>query len=243
MQPTLEDDSLAPSDEFAALWALADTVPGWLTLEQGRALWEAVRQLPMHSTVVEIGSHQGRSTIVLAGARPDVNVVAVDPHLAGGRFGGNDSAVRLHANLRRAALQHRVRHVPLHSRTARRDWTGPIAMLYIDGKHDYWTVRDDLRWTELVDTEGIVMIHDVHGSVGVTFALLVDSVGRRSVSYVDRWGSLARFRPTPPVAAERRALYAGLPWFARNVGLKLLLRARLHAVAARLGHDGPDDPY
>lgn len=243
MQPTLGDDSPSPSDDFASVWALADGVPGWLTREQGRALWQAVRSLPANSTVVEIGSHQGRSTIVLAAARPDVTVVAIDPHVAGGRFGGAASADRLHANLASAAVAPRVRHLPVDSHTARADWTGPVDLVYIDGKHDYWTVRDDLRWTELMQPDGIVMIHDVLGSVGVTSALLVDASVRGSVSYLRRWGSLAEFRPTRPSAAARTALYAGLPWFARNVGIKLLLRARLGSVASRLGHEGPDDPY
>ena len=39
--------------------------PGWLTQAQGRALWDAVRRLGPGALVVEIGSHQGRSTIIL----------------------------------------------------------------------------------------------------------------------------------------------------------------------------------
>ena len=34
-----------------------------------------------------------------------------------------------------------------------------------------------------------------------------------------------------------------LPWWARNVVVKILLRLRLRAVARHLGHDGPYDPY
>ena len=73
---------------FDAAYAWIDPVGGWLTRDQARVLFDAVRSLPRGSTVVEVGSHQGRSTLALALARPDVTVVAVDPFVAGGRFGG-----------------------------------------------------------------------------------------------------------------------------------------------------------
>jgi hypothetical protein len=34
-----------------------------------------------------------------------------------------------------------------------------------------------------------------------------------------------------------------LPWFLRNVALKILLRLRLRPVARLCGHDSPYDPY
>jgi hypothetical protein len=34
-----------------------------------------------------------------------------------------------------------------------------------------------------------------------------------------------------------------LPWFTRNVVIKVLLRLRLRPAVAALGHTGPYDPY
>jgi hypothetical protein len=47
----------------------------------------------------------------------------------------------------------------------------------------------------------------------------------------------------PPTWRDRGRLLAQLPWFSRNVVMKVLLRLRLGRVAAVLGHNGPYDPY
>lgn len=244
MDPTLEDRGDDPTASgFDAVWARADAVPGWLTREQARALYAGVRRAPSGATVVEIGSHQGRSTLVLAGARPDVIVIAIDPHRSGGKFGGPQTAHRFRLHLTAAGVEDRVRHLPLSSAEAYAAWEGPIDLLYIDGKHDFWSVRQDLRWVSHVAAQGEVFVHDVHGSLGVTTALLMDLVRAHTIAYVQRWGSLARFTPGPGSPAQRRALLSGLPWFARNLGLKALLRLRLTSVTRRLGHEGRADPF
>ena len=38
-------------------------------------------------------------------------------------------------------------------------------------------------------------------------------------------------------------ILAELPWWVRNVFLKVLLRLRLRPVARLFGHDSPYDPY
>lgn len=235
---------LRPEDtRFGALWALAEEIPGWLTKDQARALYEGVRAARPGATVVEIGSHQGRSTIVLAGARDDVDVIAIDPHEAGGRFGGRATGDRFRENLRRAGVSQRVRHLPLRSQDAYAGWSVPVDLLYVDGKHDYWSVRRDLRWVSHLRPEGAVFVHDVLGSFGVTCALLADLVSSRSVGFVARWGSLARFTVGAPTVAQGRAFLAGLPWFARNLLVKATLRTRLRSVTRLLGHHDLDDPY
>ena len=47
-------------------------------------------------------------------------------------------------------------------------------------------------------------------------------------------------RPTP---ADRLRILAEMPWWIRNVFLKVLLRLRLRPIARVLGHDSPYDPY
>ena len=76
-------DGAAPRrDRFEEVFARADTVPGWLTRDQARTLFDAALDLPPGGRIIEIGSHQGRSTVVLASAREDVEVVAIDPFIA-----------------------------------------------------------------------------------------------------------------------------------------------------------------
>ena len=55
---------------FDEAWAAVADVEGWMTRDQGEALDAAARRCPPAGTIVEIGSFQGRSTIVLALAAP-----------------------------------------------------------------------------------------------------------------------------------------------------------------------------
>src|SRR3954469_15181135 len=96
-------------------------VEGWLTGEQAARLAAAARRLGPGARVVEIGSFRGRSTIVLARAAPhDAEVIAFDPHLGSDRGPqeiaarpelGDADLVAFRANLARAGVAGRVRHV------------------------------------------------------------------------------------------------------------------------------------
>ncbi len=127
---------------FDDVWPRIEPVGGWLTRDQARVLHDAVLDLPPGSTVVEIGSHQGRSTLALALARPDVTVVAIDPFRAGGMFGGPATRAVFEDNLRRAEVRDRVDHVGEPSGDVRRGWRRPVDLVFVDGKHDVWSTRD-----------------------------------------------------------------------------------------------------
>ena len=43
---------------------------------------------------------------------------------------------------------------------ARPDVAAAVDLLYIDGKHDYWTLSDDLQWTDHLPRCGAVLVHD-----------------------------------------------------------------------------------
>ena len=45
----------------------------------------------------------------------------------------------------RAGVADTVTLLPEYSTRARPGWTASIDGLYIDGKHDYWTLSDDLQ--------------------------------------------------------------------------------------------------
>jgi len=230
---------------FESAWASATAVPGWLTEGQGRMLWDAVCRLGPGATVVEIGSHQGRSTIILGHAARTVGarVVAIDAFVDGRLFGGATTRELFESNIRTAGLTDVVELVVGYSTKLRRTWTRPIDLLYIDGKHDYWTYVDDLRWSEHLPAGGEILVHDCFSSVGVTAGTLAKVLAGTRYSYVDRSRSLARFALRRPGVADRWRVVAQLPWFFGNVGLKLLLRLRLRPVAAWFGHRGPYDPF
>jgi predicted O-methyltransferase YrrM len=220
-------------------------VPGWLTEGQARMLWNAVCRLGPGATVVEIGSHQGRSTIILGHAARTVGarVVAIDAFVDGRLFGGPSTRDRFEANIRAAGLTDVVELVVGYSTRLRPSWQRPIDLLYVDGKHDYWTYVDDLRWSAHLPAGGEILVHDCFSSIGVTAGTLVKVLAGSRYTYVDRSRSLARFTVRRPGAADRGRVVAQLPWFLGNVFLKVLLRLRLRWVAGWFGHRGPYDPF
>lgn len=225
---------------FELAWTHASPVGGWLTRAQGEALWAAAVGLPRDGLALEIGSHQGRSTIVLAAAARErgARVIAVDPFVEGRLFGGSSTRLRFEANLDAAGLREQVRLIPERSTELRPRWDEPLAMLYIDGKHDYWTVRDDLRWAAHLPEGAPVLVHDSFSSIGVTLGLLVHVLPGKRLRYDGRTGSLARFTVAPPSGRDRLRMLAQLPWFARNVLIKVALR-----LARVVGYRATPDPY
>jgi predicted O-methyltransferase YrrM len=231
--------------DFARAWAVAAEIPGWLTPAQGVALWQGARGLHAGAHIVEIGSHRGRSTVVLGLAARQVGarITAVDPFVDGALFGGEQTRTVFEENIRRADLGDTVTLVPEYSTRLRRRWAQPIDLLYIDGKHDYWTVTDDLLWSRQLPPGAEFFVHDCFSSVGVTSGVLRQVLMANRYVYTGRTGSLARFRIGVPTGADRIEAVRELPWFARNVGIKSLLRLRLRPIARRLGHGHQYDPY
>jgi hypothetical protein len=191
---------------------------------------------------VEIGSYRGRSAIVLAMAAPDgAEVIAIDPHAGNDRGpqqiegtaseGERDNAA-FRANLERAGVAGRIRHVRLPSQEALAELPGQVDLLYVDGAHRYTPAREDLeRWGARVRPGGRMLVHDSFSSIGVTLAILRLLVFAREFRYEGRTGSLAEYTRVPVAGSARlrNALrQAGqLGWFARNVALKLLIVLRL----------------
>lgn len=215
-------------------------VEGWMSDAQARRLWAAASQLSAPARIVEIGSFQGRSTIVLATAAPDgVEVVAIDPHAGNDRgpqeISGYEAEAasdnqRFEQNLRDAGVRERVRHVRAFSDRAHTEVDGPIDLLYIDGAHRYAPAREDIvSWGRRVVAGGTMLIHDSFSSIGVTLAILRTLVPSSEWTYIGRSGSMTEYRRLPPIGrasnAGRQA--AQLPWFAKNVVLKVLIASKI----------------
>jgi predicted O-methyltransferase YrrM len=230
--------------------ALVDGVEGWMTDAQARALWDAARAVPPPGRIVEIGSFRGRSMIVLASAAADgVELVAIDPHGGGDRgpqeIGadarrGDEDHAAFEANLQRAGVRDRVRHLRTFSDEALGEVHGDVQMLYIDGAHRYRPARDDIElWGARVAPGGAMLMHDAFNAIGVTLAQLRLLLLSPEWAYQGRDGSLARYRRTrmDPRARARNALrqLAGLPYFARNMAIKVLIVAKLRPLASLLG--------
>jgi predicted O-methyltransferase YrrM len=212
--------------DFDDAWQAADTVPGWLTREQGKVLWQAAATIDSGGTIVEIGSHQGRSTIVLgrSARTTGAQVIAVDPFVEGRLFGGAGTRARFEHNVTAAGIDDVVRLIAGRSTELRPSWSQPLRMVYVDGKHDFWTARDDLRWADWLAPGAPLLLHDAFSSIGVTLAVLAHVLPHRNLRYRGRTGSLACFEVGRPSARDRVRIVAELPWFLRNVLIKIGLR-------------------
>jgi hypothetical protein len=119
-------------------------------------------------------------------------------------------------------------------------------VLYVDGAHRYGPARADLRdWGGRVRPGGSMLIHDAFSSVGVTLAIVRELIPGRTFRYVGRTRSLAEYRAD--LARGDRLRNAGrqiaqLPWFVRNVGLKVLLTLGWGKLLRRLGRPAPEWP-
>jgi predicted O-methyltransferase YrrM len=247
-------DDATMSDLDAAL----EGVEGWFSPEQVARLVERAAAVPPSGRIVEIGSFRGRSMIAIARSAPDgAEIVAIDPHAGNDRGpqeiegfedeAAIDSKVFL-TNLERAGVRDRVTYVRKFSHDALDDVPGPIDLLHIDGAHRYKPAGDDIAtWGAKVVDGGSVLIHDSFSSVGVTLALATKLAFSGRWRYAGRSRSLAEYVREPVTGTARLAnvgrQLAQLPWFARNLAVKVLIVAKLPKATRLLGHSGENWPY
>src|SRR5918999_1485443 len=150
--------------EFAAVKELIKDVPGWLSDEEGEALYELAKECTGRGVIVEIGSWRGKSTICLGlGSRAgqDVRIFAVDPH-ADYRHG------EFKENVERAGIAGLVTPLKGLSRDVVEEFDEPIELLFVDGSHEEEDVRHDFEtWVPKVVDRGTVAFHDTTWHPGV----------------------------------------------------------------------------
>ncbi len=150
-------------------------IEGWLDDDEADLLIgataHALANLPEADAVVEVGSYCGRGTVVLASVvkavRATARVWSVDPH--DGRLGTADHCImvapsldKLKANLAACDVSHIVEIVQASAGLV--PWQKPIALLLIDGLHDYASVsRDFGHFEPWIAPGGYVAFHDYAG--------------------------------------------------------------------------------
>lgn len=235
---------------FDSAWGHAAAADGWLTRAQGSALYHAAAEVAPGQWIVEIGSHCGRSAVILAAAkRRGVQLLAVDPFDDPRWGGGPDAFGTFQATLRAADLYDDVvvfRGLSVDA--AQASDTRTVGLLFIDGAHDEASVLADIDgWSPRLADSSVVMLHDAYSSPGVTVALFRRFFCRRSVRYAGSTGSLTRVEVT--THNRLRSLQSMVPmamrlaWFARNLLVKSALRRRWYWMPPLLRHEGRDYPY
>lgn len=218
--------------DYETVQALVEPIEGWLRPAQAQRLWDLARAVPEQGSVVEIGSFQGKSTVVLASAAPaSASIHAIDPHAGNDRGPGEWEGAaedgqadheQFLRNLENAGVRDRVTHVREFSQLAQGHVAGPIDLLYVDGAHGYAPARSDIvEWGNRVVEGGAMAIHDVYTSLFVSLAVMRTLWFSRRWRYVGRVRSLAVYERSPvslgawPGNVLRQV--ANVPWFVKNL--------------------------
>ena len=174
---------------------LMNCIAGYFEDAEGAALYRAaVDGLVVAPALAEIGSFQGRSTVVLGSACRDLEcgkVYAVDPHEGRLYREGKPTEPSLRfflENVRRAGLSDWIFPVVRRSREAK--LKEPVGLVFVDGLHDYESVREDigiaLSW---LAPGGTLAFHDYcRADPGVMWAVdeFLAQGTHEKVSQVDR---------------------------------------------------------
>ncbi len=152
---------------------LVRPVDGWLFDGEARLLFELARTADPSGVIVEIGSWKGKSTICLAKgseAGPRLKIYAIDPHIGSEEHHANAQVwtfEEFQANIRKAGVQDSVVPLVKMSTDAAKDFNLPVSLVFIDGAHDYDSVKADFEaWFPKVIEGGMIAFHDTTGWEG-----------------------------------------------------------------------------
>lgn len=156
---------------------------GFMPADEGDALFVAAMEAGTAKpglAFLEVGSYCGRSSIWLGGAAQACGTVlfAVDHHrgseenqagwehhdptVVDARIGRMDTLPLFRAAVYDAGVEDSVIAVVGQSPAVARQWTMPLAFLFIDGGHGVEPAHADYEgWTPLVAPGGTLAIHDV----------------------------------------------------------------------------------
>ena len=225
MNPTtgMVDRHLLPED----VERIVAGVEGWLDPQEGRLLYRLAAEADPAGDIVEIGSWHGKSTIWLAAgaqAGRGARVVAIDPHTGTHLRGEGETTDQiLRANLERAGVADQTTVLVATSEAVAAEWSGAISLLWIDGDHEYESVRRDyLLWQPHLRPDAVVALHDTFvwpGPERVVRELLIETGHFTSFVYADT-----------TTAARRSGRLASRAALARRVGLA---RRSLYGVRLR----------
>ncbi|MBF0472860.1 MAG: class I SAM-dependent methyltransferase [Nitrospirae bacterium] len=158
-------------------WPIIDKIPGMFSMLEAFFLYQTAKNLKGEtnkfidaytnaSYVVEIGSFKGRSAVAIGlGLKANSNgafkLICVEP------LYGNDIIKGMkdefHKNIESAGIADIVTVFPYYSHEGVKHWSEreTIAMLWIDGNHEYEYVREDyLLWSRFLAPYGIIGFHD-----------------------------------------------------------------------------------
>ena len=233
------------TNDFAEAWQKASKVIGWLSEDQGRVLFDSARKVSRPNRIVEIGSHLGRSTILLAfAANTGVRVAAIDPFDDPRWGGGTGLLAEFQSNLNMAGVADKVDFFRGSSGEVAKAWSGePIGLIWIDGADVEGSVLSDVDgWSPWLVDHGRMYFHDAYSAPGVTVAIF-RRLFKGDWRYLGSRGSLATFERRGGDVLSRVRMLGRLAYFGRNLVIKLGRKRDQNWVGPLLGWREDAYPY
>ena len=147
---------------------LTENVEGWFSADEGKVFYHIAKSCSDGSAVVEIGSWHGKSTIWIARGIKEsgkrIKFYAIDAHVGSQEHQGDGEVwtfEKFKENLEKAAVDDIVTPLVKYSGEALKDVEEGIDFLFIDGAHDYESVKNDfVQWFPKVNHGGTIAFHD-----------------------------------------------------------------------------------
>ena len=162
------------------LFELAESVKGFMPADEGLALNRHGTSLDVEGPFLEVGSYCGKSGIYLGFAAKETARLLFsvdhhrgseenqpgwewhDPEIVDPETGLIDTLPEFRRNIKKAALEDKVVAVVGDSPTIAKNWTTPLALLFIDGGHGAEPAHADYEnWVPKLLIGGKLLIHDV----------------------------------------------------------------------------------
>lgn len=181
-------------------------VAGWLEEVEAELLFAAAAHVAAGQgprTLVEVGSYQGRSTVVLGSVlralSPQSRLYAIDPHQ--GTVGRADRRLNrgrptfdaFMANISAAGVSEVIE--PVRSLSYETRWDRPIDLLFVDGLHDRLNVERDYRhFATFLVPDAVVLFHDYADYYPGVVAFVDQLVAAEGWEIAERAASLVLLR-------------------------------------------------
>lgn len=146
---------------------LTRNIDGWLHDSEGELLYSTARNCSGKGVIVEIGSWKGKSTSWIGrGAKNGkcTRIYAIDPHIGSNEHQANGKVwtfEEFKRNIRATGVDDIVIPWVKTSEEAAKEFPEPVEFVFIDGAHEYESVKQDfdLWFPKLVDG-GLMAFHD-----------------------------------------------------------------------------------
>jgi hypothetical protein len=143
-------------------------IPGWFDLPKAIAVQQVVKQCPVGSTLVELGSFQGRSSVAIASVLPPESILFCVDHFEGSaehrtmQLDLNNLFESFTRNIASFGVQDRIRVLRMSTIDAAAQFDqASVDLILLDASHDFESVKTDLEhWYPKLKPRGVLFCDD-----------------------------------------------------------------------------------